>query len=388
MTATAGCSSWPATSATFVTSCRSGGGTAPCGGRRTPKPRRPGPPIAEMSRPRPSALISTLDRIFNVNRVFVTGAAGFIGSNSRGPPARAGPRRGRLRQSLDRPRASSSRRAPAAALHASSQGDLLDEPRCDAGDGGLRFRLPSRRQRRRPLRHQPSAPRSRAEHDCDLQRARGHARQRRSPRRLLVDGLHLRRADVFPTPETAPFPIQTSLYGASKLAGEGLLARLRARASASQAYIFRFVSILGERYTHGHVFDFYRKLRADPTRIEVLGNGLQRKSYLYVQDCVDAMLHRHRAGARAGQRLQPRDDGVRDRQPVARVHLRGARAVARAAATRAANAAGSATARSSCSTRRGSTRSGWTPRLTIREGILQDAALPPGQPVGARAPAR
>ncbi len=57
-----------------------------------------------------------------------------------------------------------------------------------------------------------------------------------------------------------------------------------------QAYIFRFVSILGERYTHGHVFDFYRKLREDASRIEVLGNGKQRKSYLYVQDCVDAML--------------------------------------------------------------------------------------------------
>ena len=95
--------------------------------------------------------------------------------------------------------------------------------------------------------------------------------------------------DVFPTPETAPFPIQTSLYGASKLAGEGLLSAY-ANGFGFQVYIFRFVSILGERYTHGHVVDFYRKLLADPTRIEVLGNGLQRKSYLYVQDCLDAML--------------------------------------------------------------------------------------------------
>ncbi len=95
--------------------------------------------------------------------------------------------------------------------------------------------------------------------------------------------------EVFPTPETAPFPIQTSLYGASKLAGEGLLSAY-AFGFDFQAYIFRFVSILGERYTHGHVFDFFKKLRADPSRIEVLGNGRQRKSYLYVQDCVDAML--------------------------------------------------------------------------------------------------
>jgi UDP-glucose 4-epimerase len=95
--------------------------------------------------------------------------------------------------------------------------------------------------------------------------------------------------EVFPTPESAPFPVQTSLYGASKLAGEGLLGAY-AHGFGFTVYIFRFVSILGERYTHGHVFDFYRKLLADPTRIEVLGNGLQRKSYLYVQDCLDAML--------------------------------------------------------------------------------------------------
>ena len=66
-------------------------------------------------------------------------------------------------------------------------------------------------------------------------------------------------AQVFPTPEDAPFPVQTSLYGASKLAGEGLIAAY-AKASACSSWIFRFVSILGERYTHGHVFDFYKQL--------------------------------------------------------------------------------------------------------------------------------
>lgn len=95
--------------------------------------------------------------------------------------------------------------------------------------------------------------------------------------------------DVFPTPESCPFPVQTSLYGASKLAGEGLIEAYCAGFNF-RAWIFRFVSILGERYTHGHVFDFYRSLRNDPTRITVLGNGRQRKSYLYVQDCIDAML--------------------------------------------------------------------------------------------------
>jgi UDP-glucose 4-epimerase len=95
--------------------------------------------------------------------------------------------------------------------------------------------------------------------------------------------------DVFPTPETAPFPIQTSLYAASKVAGEGLISAYAA-GFGFQAYIFRFVSILGERYTHGHVFDFYAKLLGNPQAIEVLGDGKQRKSYLYVQDCINAIL--------------------------------------------------------------------------------------------------
>ncbi len=95
-------------------------------------------------------------------------------------------------------------------------------------------------------------------------------------------------AQVFPTPEDAPFPVQTSLYAASKLAGEGLIGAY-CEGFGFQGYIFRFVSILGERYTHGHVFDFYKKLIADPTQLEVLGNGQQRKSYLYVGDCVEAI---------------------------------------------------------------------------------------------------
>ena len=96
-------------------------------------------------------------------------------------------------------------------------------------------------------------------------------------------------ATVVPTPETAPFPIQTSLYGASKLAGEGLIAAY-CEGFGFQSWIFRFVSILGERYTHGHVFDFYKQLKRDPDHLRVLGNGKQRKSYLHVQDCIDAVL--------------------------------------------------------------------------------------------------
>jgi UDP-glucose 4-epimerase len=98
-----------------------------------------------------------------------------------------------------------------------------------------------------------------------------------------------------PTPEDDSFPIQTSLYGASKTAGEGLISAYAEGAQIDEAYVFRFVSILGERYTHGHVFDFYQQLIAHPDHLRVLGNGTQRKSYLYVQDCIDAMLHVTRA---------------------------------------------------------------------------------------------
>ena len=96
-------------------------------------------------------------------------------------------------------------------------------------------------------------------------------------------------AATIPTPEDCPFPIQTSLYGASKLAAEGLI-QAYCEGFGMQACIFRFVSIMGERYTHGHVFDFYKQLLEHPGELRVLGNGAQRKSYLYVQDCIDAIL--------------------------------------------------------------------------------------------------
>ncbi|MFC1546623.1 NAD-dependent epimerase/dehydratase family protein [bacterium] len=95
--------------------------------------------------------------------------------------------------------------------------------------------------------------------------------------------------ETFPTPETVSFPVQTSLYGSSKLAGEGLV-QAYCEGYNYKGYIFRFVSILGERYSHGHVFDFYQKLSSDEMKLHILGDGHQRKSYLYIQDCIDAML--------------------------------------------------------------------------------------------------
>jgi UDP-glucose 4-epimerase len=95
--------------------------------------------------------------------------------------------------------------------------------------------------------------------------------------------------EMFPTPEDCPFPVQTSLYAASKLAGEGLIAAY-CHGYGFTGVVYRFVSILGERYTHGHIFDFVAALRRDPARLRVLGDGRQEKSYLYVGDCIEAIL--------------------------------------------------------------------------------------------------
>jgi UDP-glucose 4-epimerase len=113
-------------------------------------------------------------------------------------------------------------------------------------------------------------------------------------------------AAIVPTPEDAPFPVQTSLYGASKLACEGLIGAY-CEGFGLQGWIFRLVSILGERYSHGHVFDFFRQLCSDSTQLRVLGNGRQRKSYLYVQDCIDAVLL---AMSRAGGKVNVFNLGV------------------------------------------------------------------------------
>lgn len=93
---------------------------------------------------------------------------------------------------------------------------------------------------------------------------------------------------VFPTPESVSIPIQTSLYAASKVAGEAML-QAYSSGYKFEVFIFRFVSVMGERYSHGHVFDFCKQLRDHPEFLNVLGNGKQTKSYLHVEDCIAAM---------------------------------------------------------------------------------------------------
>ncbi len=95
-------------------------------------------------------------------------------------------------------------------------------------------------------------------------------------------------AKEIPTKETCSFPIQTSLYGASKLSAEAMISAY-AEAYNLKSYIFRFVSILGPRYSHGHVYDFLKKLGQNSKKLNVLGDGNQKKSYLHVHDCIDAI---------------------------------------------------------------------------------------------------
>lgn len=94
-------------------------------------------------------------------------------------------------------------------------------------------------------------------------------------------------ATVIPTPENYPF-LPTSLYGAAKASAETYIS-VFCEYYDMTAFIFRFVSWVGERYTHGLVFDFLNKLEKDPTTLHILGDGTQKKSYLYVKDGVDAI---------------------------------------------------------------------------------------------------
>ena len=95
-------------------------------------------------------------------------------------------------------------------------------------------------------------------------------------------------SDQIPTKENCPFPIQTSLYGASKLSAESLISAY-CEGYNIKSYIFRFVSILGEKYSHGHVYDFIKQLKNNKKNLIVLGDGNQKKSYLNIKDCIEGM---------------------------------------------------------------------------------------------------
>jgi UDP-glucose 4-epimerase len=222
-----------------------------------------------------------------MRRALITGGAGFIGSTLADrllddgvevailDDFRTG-RRAFVAQALER----------GAALF---EGDVLDEDllRAAAAGADTVFHL----QANADVRHGLAHPRRDLEQNTIATSNVLEAMRAAGARRICFSSTGSVYGDsaVVPTPEHAPFPLQTSLYGASKVAGEGLIAAY-AHGYEFTGLIFRFVSLLGERYTHGHVIDFYRALKHDPTRLRVLGDGRQAKSYLYVQDCISAML--------------------------------------------------------------------------------------------------
>lgn len=97
-------------------------------------------------------------------------------------------------------------------------------------------------------------------------------------------------AEIMPTPENYGPLLPISLYGASKLACEGLITAFCHNFDI-QAWIYRFGNVVGKNGTHGAIVDFIKKLRADKTRLEVLGDGKQAKPYLYVSEIVDGMCY-------------------------------------------------------------------------------------------------
>ena len=96
-------------------------------------------------------------------------------------------------------------------------------------------------------------------------------------------------ASVIPTPETYSPMLPISIYGASKLACEAMISSYAAT-YGWHAWVYRFANIIGKRSTHGVIYDFVQKLRANPEELEILGDGTQSKSYLSVEECVKAMV--------------------------------------------------------------------------------------------------
>jgi len=123
------------------------------------------------------------------------------------------------------------------------------------------------------------------------------------------------RAEVRPTPEDYGPLLPISVYGGCKLACEALISSY-AETFGLDALLFRFANVVGPRSNHGVTFDFVRKLRADPARLEILGDGTQTKSYISVDDTVAAMVHafRHAPGG-----CHPYNIGSMDAIPVSRI---------------------------------------------------------------------
>jgi UDP-glucose 4-epimerase len=238
-----------------------------------------------MRQRRASSLTSSKARAV---RVLITGGAGFIGSNV----ADALVARGDEVVIYDNFSTGQRRFVAAAATSSSTtviDGNILDEPALVQALDGCQAVI--HLAANADVRHGLERPRVDLEQNTVGTFTVLNAMRQAGVARILFSstGSVYGEPDVFPTPENCAFPRQTSLYGASKLAGEGLIQAF-CEGYGFAGTVCRFVSILGERYTHGHLFDFYGSLLLDPSQLHILGNGRQTKSYLYVGDCVRAML--------------------------------------------------------------------------------------------------
>ena len=229
--------------------------------------------------------MTTVFHSFADKRVLVTGGAGFVGSHV----VDALLERGARVTVIDDLSTGFEEFVPKAPRVELVRGNLLDQPLLDRLCQGqdLVFHFAANADVREGLLH----PRRDVEQNLLATQNVLEAMRKHGVKDIAFSSTGAIYGDcaVLPTPEDAPFPIQTSLYGASKVASEGLLTAY-AFGYGFNVWLFRFVSLLGPRYTHGHVFDFWRKLRSDPTRLEILGNGEQKKSYIHVADCVAGML--------------------------------------------------------------------------------------------------
>jgi UDP-glucose 4-epimerase len=311
----------------------------------------------------PETLVTT-----GLRRVCITGGAGFLGSHLAERLIAADVEVAIVDRARRHKRADNASRDPRIRV---VEGDVLDPATIeDAVDGcDWVFHLQANADVRTGLEH----PRRDLEQSTlatsnvlEAMRARGVARIMFASSAAVYG-----EPGVVPTPEDAPFPLQTSLYGASKLAGEGLLAAY-ANGYGFTALICRFVSLLGERYSHGHLLDFHRALARDPEHLRVLGDGRQRKSYMYVGDAVAAILtaaeaHRREPGVHIYNVGTDETATVADSAALVAEHLSLAPAIEYAGGRRGWTG-DSPLLQLDTARIRGL---GWRPRLTIREAAVR-----------------
>jgi UDP-glucose 4-epimerase len=121
-----------------------------------------------------------------------------------------------------------------------------------------------------------------------------------------------------PTKEDYGPLVPISLYGASKLACEALIASY-VYTFDHRALILRLANIIGSRSTHGVIADFIRKIRADPTELEILGDGTQEKSYMYITDCISAIMQLSYKFIKSTEKIDIYNLGPRDKITVKKI---------------------------------------------------------------------